>query len=77
MLSTWGVLNAGGDTKYAAIVYQTCMWSLVVFPTALLYWLDALTYVPTVYAFMTALVVVAQIFLYKRYKSMKWYNKLV
>jgi MATE family multidrug resistance protein len=76
MLSTWGVLIAGGDTKYAAIVYQICLWLLVVFPTMLLYLLDALYYVPTIYAFMTAWVVAAQICMYKRYKSLKWYNKL-
>jgi MATE family multidrug resistance protein len=76
MLSTWGVLIAGGDTKYAAIVYQICLWLLVVFPTVLLYVLDVLYYVPAVYAFMTMWVVAAQICMYRRYKSLKWYNRL-
>ncbi|MDR2074688.1 MAG: MATE family efflux transporter [Holosporales bacterium] len=36
---TWGVLLAGGDTKYATILSQSLLWGIVVIPTAVLYYL--------------------------------------
>jgi MATE family multidrug resistance protein len=77
LLSHWGILIAGGDSKYAAIAYQICLWLFVVLPTIMLYYTHALTSIPLVYASMTAWLVASQFLLYRRYKSMKWYNKLV
>jgi MATE family multidrug resistance protein len=77
MLSTWGILVAGGDTKYSTMVYQICLWLFTVLPVAVLYQLNALNSVPTVYALMVLWLVVTQFFMYKRYKSLKWYNRLV
>ncbi|GHT90843.1 MATE family efflux transporter [Alphaproteobacteria bacterium] len=77
MLSTWGILMAGGDTKYTTIVYQVCLWTLIILPTIVLYCFHALNSVPVVYGFMVAWLIATQFFIYQRYKSLKWYNKLV
>jgi MATE family multidrug resistance protein len=77
LLSTWGILTAGGDTKYPIITYQSCLWGLVVFPICILYYINALNYVPIIYAFTALCEALAQFFIYKRYKSLKWYNKLI
>ena len=77
LLSHCGILIAGGDFKYAAIAYQTCLWIFVVFSTIVLYHSSALTSMPLLYALMAAWLIATQFFLYRRYKSMKWYKKLV
>jgi Na+-driven multidrug efflux pump len=77
LLATWGILMAGGDTKYSTAVYQICLWGLLVLPTSIIYYADRLTSVPLVYGFIIAWLIVTQFFLYRRYKSMKWYRKLV
>ncbi|MDR1031521.1 MAG: MATE family efflux transporter [Holosporales bacterium] len=77
LLSTWGILTAGGDTRYATMVYQGCVWVLVVLPSVVLYYFDALNSVPMVYLFMMAWVLITWLVLHHRYRSMKWYNKLV
>ncbi|MDR2794218.1 MAG: MATE family efflux transporter [Holosporaceae bacterium] len=77
LLSHWGILIAGGDTKYAATIYQICLWVFVVLPTLILYYLKALTSMPLLFVLMGLWLIAAQFFLYKRYKSLKWYNKLV
>jgi Na+-driven multidrug efflux pump len=77
LLSTWGILTAGGDAKYATMVYQACTWILVVLPSTVLYYFDALNSVPMVYLFMMAWVLITWLVLHHRYRSMKWYNKLV
>ena len=77
MFSTWGILIAGGDSRYATIVYQLCLWILMILPIVLLYYLEKLTYVPIIYVFMIIRLIATQFFIYRRYKSLKWYNKLV
>jgi Na+-driven multidrug efflux pump len=77
MLSHWGILIAGGDSKYAAIVNQVCLWIFMIFPTILLYYLNKLTSAPILFVLMAAWLIATQLLLYHRYKSMKWYNKLV
>jgi Na+-driven multidrug efflux pump len=77
LLSHWGILIAGGDSKYAAIVYQICLWIFVVFPTVILYYAQMLSSVPLLFVFMAAWLIATQFFLYRRYKSLKWYVKLV
>jgi MATE family multidrug resistance protein len=77
LLSHWGILIAGGDSKYAAIVYQICLWACVVFPSLFLYYSNALTSVPLLFTLMAIWLVATQFFLYRRYKSLKWYNRLV
>jgi MATE family multidrug resistance protein len=76
-LATWGILIAGGDTKYSALVYQACLWGLVVLPSMILYFTNSLKSVPLLY-FLMLLWTMSTLFLFhRRYRSMKWYNKLV
>ncbi|MDR0678427.1 MAG: hypothetical protein LBF44_02730, partial [Holosporaceae bacterium] len=77
LLSHWGILIAGGDSKYAAMIYQICLWIFIVFPTIALYYLRALTSIPILFVFTAMWLVATQFFLYRRYKSLKWYNRLV
>jgi MATE family multidrug resistance protein len=76
VLSTWGILVAGGDTKYSAMIYQICLWVFTVLPVGVLYRLNVLNSVPLVYAMMVIWLLVTQFFMHRRYKSLKWYNKL-
>jgi MATE family multidrug resistance protein len=76
-LSHWGILIAGGDSKYAAIVNQVCLWIFVVLPTIVLYYSDALTSAPPLFVLTGIWLIATQFFLYRRYKSLKWYRKLV
>lgn len=77
MCITWGVLLSGGDTRYPVIVNQICLWAFVVIPTWLLHYYNMLN--TTVIAFILTFIwgFVVTIILYKRYRSLKWYNKLV
>jgi MATE family multidrug resistance protein len=77
LLSTWGILLAGGDSKYVMIVHQVCLWLLVVLPVSVLYYMHALTSVPIIFILTAIWLIAVQIFVYKRYKSLKWYRKLV
>jgi MATE family multidrug resistance protein len=73
----WGVLMAGGDTKYPIIVNITCLWVFVVLPTIILYSFDLLTSATTPYYLMLFWCTTSLFFIYRRYKSLKWYNVLV
>jgi MATE family multidrug resistance protein len=77
LLSHWGILIAGGDSKYAATMSQVCLWIFVVFPTIVLYYAQALNSIPLLYALTGLWLIATQFFLYRRYKSLKWYKKLV
>jgi MATE family multidrug resistance protein len=77
VLSTMGILLSGGDSKYTMITYQACLWALLILPVMVLYFLNALNSVVQVYILMVLWLVASQFFIYKRYKSLKWYNKLV
>jgi MATE family multidrug resistance protein len=74
---TWGILIAGGDTKYPTIVSQGCMWGLMVAPTAIMYYFGKLKSVNSMYMFMMLTFIASFYLIYKRYKSMKWFKKLV
>lgn len=76
MLTTCGVLHSGGDIKYPVIVNQSLIWSLVVFPTIVLYNINLLD-VNIVFELCILWLSVSLFLLQKRYKSMLWYNKLV
>jgi MATE family multidrug resistance protein len=76
MYSTWGILIAGGDSKYAAIVDQVCFWLIVCCPMFILYYVWIHVSVIVLYSLVVSWLAVNQIVLYRRYKSLKWYNKL-
>ncbi|MBR1734099.1 MAG: polysaccharide biosynthesis C-terminal domain-containing protein, partial [Alphaproteobacteria bacterium] len=75
--STFGVLVSGGDAKFGIIVDVICFWGLVIFPTAVMFFTRTLHSAPIIFVFMIFRSTVSLTVLYKRYKSMKWYKKLV
>jgi MATE family multidrug resistance protein len=75
--STWGILIAGGDSKYTIILEQICFWALVVCPIIALRCAGAQISVPLIYTLTGIWLVVNQILLLRRYKSLKWCNRLV
>jgi Na+-driven multidrug efflux pump len=77
LTSLWGILLAGGDSKYATITHQVCLWIFVVMPVSILYFINMLDSVSLIFMLLAVWLAVTQFFLYRRYKSMKWYNKLV
>lgn len=77
LCAIWGILTAGGDTKYPMKIYQIYLWLLVMIPIAALRYFNLLNSIPIVYLFMTVWMLVTTFFIHRRYRSMKWYNKLV
>jgi MATE family multidrug resistance protein len=75
LYSTWGILIAGGDSRYATIVDQTCFWTTVCCPMLVLYIVWGYASVVTLYMLVTVGLLSSQILLYRRYKSLKWYNR--
>ena len=74
---TFGILISGGDAKYSIFVDMISLWTLVAIPTIALYFLDMLSSVIIVFSCMVLKSSVALTFVYQRYRSMKWYNRLV
>ncbi|MDR0677606.1 MAG: MATE family efflux transporter [Holosporaceae bacterium] len=76
-LAHWGILMAGGDTKYANIVYQICLWGITILPMTVLCYTNTLTSAMQAYFLITLTLGATLFFIYRRYKSGKWYKKLV
>jgi MATE family multidrug resistance protein len=77
LYSIWGILIAGGDSKYATTVNQVCFWIIVSGPIVVLYCMESYVSVRHLYALVAGWLAINQVILYRRYKSLKWYNKLV
>ncbi|MDR1233544.1 MAG: MATE family efflux transporter [Holosporales bacterium] len=77
LYSTWGILIAGGDSRYSTIVDQVCFWTIVCCPMLILYYVCGYTSAIILYSLVTLWLVISQFILYRRYRSLKWYNKLV
>jgi MATE family multidrug resistance protein len=75
--TTWGLLLAGGDTKYPMVVSQICLWGGVVIPVTVLYYIGSLSSIKTIFSLMILCFAMSFFLIYKRYKSLKWYKKLV
>ncbi|MDR0695606.1 MAG: MATE family efflux transporter [Holosporales bacterium] len=73
----WGVLLSGGDTKYAMFVHQVVFWTTVVLPVYIMYKFGVLSSAAHVFFLMMLWMTIVDILFYKRYRLMKWYNKLV
>lgn len=73
----WGILLAGGDTRYPIIANLSCLWGFVVIPVGVMFFLEKLNSVIIVYILTTIWCFSSLVFLYTRYKSRKWYNKLI
>jgi MATE family multidrug resistance protein len=74
---TWGILMAGGDTKYPTIVSQSCVWGSVVLPVCVMYFLGKLSSVNAIYCFLLFSCAVSSFLMFRRYKSLKWCRVLV
>ncbi|MDR1362065.1 MAG: MATE family efflux transporter [Holosporaceae bacterium] len=70
--SQWGILTAGGDSKYAVISLQICQWVFVAFPTLLLYQLDAITHVQPIFLLIAISLTTTWLLIYRRYRGMQW-----
>jgi MATE family multidrug resistance protein len=77
LYSTWGILIAGGDSRYATIVDQVCFWTIVCCPMLFLYCAWGYASVIALYTLVAIWLAICQTILYGRYKSLKWYNRLV
>jgi MATE family multidrug resistance protein len=73
----WGVLISGGDTKYPIVANLSTLWGAVVIPIIFMYYTHTLNSVIVVYCLCIVWACVSFFLLYNRYKSLKWYNKLV
>ena len=76
MMVTCGVLISGGDSKYPTVVNQTLIWTVVILPVMIMYRLNLLTAM-TSFTFSILWLSISFSLMYRRYKSLKWYNKLV
>lgn len=73
----YGVLLAGGDTKYPSIINISFFWGVVVIPVVILYFLGLLNNVGTVQILSIIWTGATLFFIYRRYKTLKWYNSLI
>jgi MATE family multidrug resistance protein len=73
----WGILMSGGDTRYPIIVNLTLLWSIVVTPVIIMYYTKTLDSVILIWGLCAVWGILSLFFLYKRYKSLKWYNRIV
>jgi MATE family multidrug resistance protein len=77
LYSTWGILIAGGDSKYATVVDLAVFWITVCVPMFVLYYVGGYASVIVLYVLIVVWLTGSQVLLYRRYKSLKWYNRLV
>lgn len=75
--STFGVLLAGGDVIFGIVADIACLWLIVAAPVVCLYFLNMLDSVVVLFACMVLKAATASACVYSRYKSMKWYRKLI
>lgn len=73
----WGILIAGGDTMYPTVAYQSCIWGFVVIPIAVCRYCGYFASTLLVYKLSCLWLCGSLALFYKRYLSMKWYNKLI
>lgn len=69
-----GILMSGGDTRYPNIINLALLWGLVVIPVLSLFCCGHLTSVSILYALSIVRMICYAFLLYRRYRSLKWYN---
>lgn len=74
---TWGILLSGGDTRYPMLVTQICLWGLIVIPTGILFYYKMLSSPAMIFGLISLWCLSTFLLIYKRYKSLKWYNRFV
>ncbi len=72
----WGILMSGGDTRYPMIANICSLWFFVVIPVGIMYYTGQLNSAIPIYWLTLLWCISTLILLYKRYKSLKWYNLL-
>ncbi len=73
----WGVLLAGGDTYFAAISYQVCLWLGTVLPLSFMYFTGRLSRPEQPFLFSLCWSVSTMLCYLVRYRSLKWYQKVI
>ncbi len=72
-----GILLSGGDSKKQIQINMSCLWIGMVIPACILYFTGNLCKVEQTYMLACVWAISSTVLLYYRYKSLKWYNKLV
>ena len=72
-----GILISGGDSKMQMIINMSCLWVCMVLPICFLYMTHNISSVTQTYSFACLWAALSTVFLYIRYRSLKWYKKLV
>jgi MATE family multidrug resistance protein len=73
----WGILMSGGDTRYPIIANLLCLWGFVVIPVIVMYYLEILGSVVLVWELCILWCAASLLFMYRRFKSLKWYSSVV
>jgi MATE family multidrug resistance protein len=73
----WGILMSGGDTRYPIIANLSCLWGFVVIPVIMMYYCGVLNSVILIWKLCILWCASSLFFMYKRYRSLKWYNGIV
>ncbi|MDR1235696.1 MAG: hypothetical protein LBJ96_01680, partial [Holosporaceae bacterium] len=72
-----GVLNSGGDTKFPTCLELLTLWGGVILPTIIMYLTGNLTSIRITYTLIPVTGIINAIVAHRRYKQLKWFNKLV
>ena len=72
-----GVLSAGGDTLFPTVLEIIALWFGAVIPTIILFFMNELTSIKTIYWLVVAEQTIIIFIAYYRYKSDKWFKKIV
>lgn len=69
-----GILMSGGDTRYPNIINLALLWMFVVIPVLSLFFCGHLNSVVIPHALCNINMTLFAIIVYRRYRSLKWYN---
>ncbi len=73
----WGILTAGGDTKFPVIIDLISLLLVVVIPSFVLLKIGYLSASTTIYKLFGIWAITCTILFYSRYRSLKWYRLLL
>ncbi len=73
----WGILSAGGDTKFPVLTNLTSLISTVILPALILLKTGYLSSSVTIYQFFGLWAIICTLLFYLRYRSLKWYRSII
>ncbi|MBQ2176674.1 MAG: polysaccharide biosynthesis C-terminal domain-containing protein [Alphaproteobacteria bacterium] len=73
----WGIFLSGGDTKYPMVVNLSLLYTIVVIPSVVLFFMGKLYAAETIYYISILWDVGVITLFYHRYKSLKWWKSIV